>query len=249
MGGRHHAKKDEAAGFCYVNDIVLAILSLMGSFSKVLYIDIDIHHGDGVEEAFYYTDKVFCVSFHHYAPGFYPGTGRITQVGAGKGKYYTVNVPLKAGIGDAAYVELFTQVVSGIVTRYSPQAVVLQCGVDGLVGDPLGGFNLTLRGLGECVRTVRDLCRGRADVPLLVLGGGGYNSTNAARAFTYFTSLLLDKELPNDIPEHRFFEDYKDHGFQLHLPAGHEPDKNDQAYLDQVRQTVQDNLAHIASAP
>jgi len=107
IGGRHHAKKDEAAGFCYVNDVVLALLSLMNTYSRILYIDIDIHHGDGVEEAFYYSSSVFCLSFHHYSPGFYPGTGRLQQIGAGKGRYHTINVPLKAGIGDSAYVGLF----------------------------------------------------------------------------------------------------------------------------------------------
>ena len=86
-GGLHHAKKTEASGFCYINDIVLAILELLKRHPRVLYIDIDIHHGDGVEEAFYTTDRVMTVSFHKYGD-FFPGTGDIKDVGAKRGKYY-----------------------------------------------------------------------------------------------------------------------------------------------------------------
>lgn len=98
----HHAKKAEASGFCYINDIVLAILELLKSYQRVLYIDIDIHHGDGVEEAFYLTDRVMTVSFHKHGE-FFPGTGDIKDVGASNGKYYSLNVPLQDGMDDASY--------------------------------------------------------------------------------------------------------------------------------------------------
>lgn len=130
-----------------------------------------------------------------------------------------------------------------IFERYAPKAVVLQCGVDGLVGDPLGGFNLTLKGLGECLSLVQGLCKG--PIPLLVLGGGGYSNLNAARAFTYFTSLLLGRELANNIPEHQFFDEYRDNGFQLHLEPGKESDKNEDSYLKQVLVTILENVSQI----
>ena len=95
-GGLHHAKKSEASGFCYVNDIVLAILELLKHHQRVLYIDIDIHHGDGVEEAFYTTDRVMTVSFHKFGE-YFPGTGDLKDVGAQKGKYYSLNFPLRDG--------------------------------------------------------------------------------------------------------------------------------------------------------
>ena len=130
-GGLHHAKKSEASGFCYVNDIVLAILELLKYHQRVLYIDIDIHHGDGVEEAFYTTDRVMTVSFHKYGE-YFPGTGdlrcvlpfsRISysltenvllfrDIGAGRGKYYSLNFPLRDGIDDTSYEGLFVPVVS-----------------------------------------------------------------------------------------------------------------------------------------
>ncbi|CAM9855906.1 unnamed protein product [Sphacelaria rigidula] len=96
-GGRHHAKKGEAAGFCYVNDCVLAALHLAKRFARVLVIDIDVHHGDGVQEAFYMSDKVMTVSFHHLAKGFFPGSGHCSETGAGKGRGFNLNVPLMEG--------------------------------------------------------------------------------------------------------------------------------------------------------
>jgi histone deacetylase 1/2 len=98
-GGLHHAKKMEASGFCYVNDIVLAILELLKYHNRVLYIDIDVHHGDGVEEAFYCTNRVMTVSFHRYGD-FFPGTGDVKDIGHGEGQYYALNVPLNSGIDD-----------------------------------------------------------------------------------------------------------------------------------------------------
>jgi histone deacetylase 1/2 len=108
-GGLHHAKKIEASGFCYVNDIVLGALELLKFHNRVLYIDIDVHHGDGVEEAFYLTNRVMTLSFHRFGD-FFPGTGSITDVGEEEGKYYSMNVPLKKGIDDENYVRVFKKV-------------------------------------------------------------------------------------------------------------------------------------------
>jgi histone deacetylase 1/2 len=124
-GGLHHAKKAEASGFCYVNDIVLAILELLKYHARVLYIDIDIHHGDGVEEAFYTTDRVMTVSFHKFGE-YFPGTGSVLDVGVGKGKYYALNFPLLDGIDDEAFQDIFKRVISKVMERYAPGAVVLQ---------------------------------------------------------------------------------------------------------------------------
>jgi len=99
-GGLHHAKKEEASGFCYVNDIVLAILELLKYHNRVLYIDIDVHHGDGVEEAFYTTNRVMTVSFHRYGENYFPGTGDLQDIGVGEGQFYSLNVPLKMYIDD-----------------------------------------------------------------------------------------------------------------------------------------------------
>ena len=133
IGGLHHAKKMEASGFCYINDIVLAILELLKYHPRVLYIDIDIHHGDGVEEAFYTTDRVMTASFHKYGD-FFPGTGDVRDVGVKNGKYYSVNVPLQEGIDDSSYETIFKPVIEKVMEMYRPTAVVLQCGADSLTG-------------------------------------------------------------------------------------------------------------------
>lgn len=144
-GGLHHAKKREASGFCYVNDIVLAILELLRYHPRVLYIDIDVHHGDGVEEAFYTTDRVMTCSFHKFGD-FFPGTGELTDRGIGKGKGYAVNVPLRDGIDDESYRNVFRPVIQHIMDYYRPNAVILQCGADSLAEDKLGSFNLSMQG-------------------------------------------------------------------------------------------------------
>lgn len=108
-GGLHHAKKREASGFCYINDIVLGILELLRSYPRVLYIDIDCHHGDGVEEAFYTTDRVMTASFHKFGE-YFPGTGTQEDKGRGKGKGYSVNVPFKDGITDESFQSVFEPV-------------------------------------------------------------------------------------------------------------------------------------------
>ena len=183
-GGLHHAKKTEASGFCYINDIVLAILELLKKHPRVLYIDIDIHHGDGVEEAFYTTDRVMTVSFHKYGD-FFPGTGDIKDVGAKSGKYYSVNVPLQEGITDESYETVFRPVMDKVMEMYRPTAVVLQCGADSLAGDRLGCFNLTLQGHAACVEYMKSF-----NVPLLVLGGGGYTVRNVARCWVLTLFIL-----------------------------------------------------------
>ena len=113
---------------------MLAILELLKYHQRVLYIDIDIHHGDGVEEAFYTTDRVMTVSFHKYGE-YFPGTGDLRDIGAGRGKYYSLNFPLRDGIDDASYEGIFVPVMSRVMELYQPSAIVLQCGADSLSGD------------------------------------------------------------------------------------------------------------------
>lgn len=114
-------------------EFLQSILELLKDHNRVLYVDIDIHHGDGVEEAFYTTDRVMTVSFHKFGE-YFPGTGDLMDIGHGKGKYYSLNVPLKDGIDDETYDGLFAPVLTKVMEMYQPGAVVLQCGADSLAG-------------------------------------------------------------------------------------------------------------------
>lgn len=241
-GGLHHAKKSEASGFCYVNDIVLAILELLKYHQRVVYIDIDIHHGDGVEEAFYTTDRVMTVSFHKYGE-YFPGTGDLRDIGAGKGKYYAVNFPLRDGIDDDAYESIFKPLMSKVMETYQPSAIVLQCGADSLSGDRLGCFNLTIKGHGKCVDFMK-----RYNIPLLLVGGGGYTIRNVARCWTYETSVALETDIPNELPYNDYFE-YFGPDFKLHISPSNMSNSNSVEYLDKIKTRLYENLRLIPNAP
>ncbi|TSL89880.1 Histone deacetylase 3 [Bagarius yarrelli] len=234
----------KASGFCYVNDIVISILELLKYHPRVLYIDIDIHHGDGVQEAFYLTDRVMTVSFHKYGNYFFPGTGDMYEVGAESGRYYCLNVPLRDGIDDQSYRQLFQPVIKQVVDFYQPTCIVLQCGADSLGCDRLGCFNLSIRGHGECVEFVKSF-----KIPLLVLGGGGYTVRNVARCWTYETSLLVEESISDELPYSEYFE-YFAPDFTLHPDVSTRiENQNSRQYLEQIRQTVFENLKMLNHAP
>jgi len=242
-GGLHHAKKNEASGFCYINDIVLAILELLKYHARVLYIDIDIHHGDGVEEAFYTTDRVMTVSFHKFGEQYFPGTGDIKDIGAGAGKYYSLNFPLKDGIDDESYLSIFKPVIEKVMQVFKPGSVVLQCGADSLTGDRLGCFNLTTKGHAACVEFVKGF-----GLPLLVLGGGGYTVRNVARCWTYETSVLLGIDIESEMPYNDYFE-YFGPDYNLHLQPSNMENMNSLEYLEKYKNIILENLNHIKGAP
>lgn len=241
-GGLHHAKRGEASGFCYVNDIVLAILELLKVHNRVLYIDIDVHHGDGVEEAFYSSDRVMTVSFHKHGE-FFPGTGDIRDVGFGRGKHYAVNVPLRDGIDDDSYKSIFEPVMAHVMEWYRPGAVVLQCGADSLAGDRLGCFNLSHKGHAHCVEFMR-----KFNVPLMVLGGGGYTIRNVARCWAYETAALLDEKLPEEIPFNDYFE-YYGPDYSLQVPSNNMTNLNTKEFLEKCKIRIIENLRHVQFAP
>lgn len=114
------------------------------------------------------------------------------DVGAEKGRYYAVNFPLRDGIDDDTYERIFAPVMEKVICAYQPSVIVLQCGADSLTGDRLGCFNLTLKGHGKCVEYLK-----KFNLPMLMLGGGGYTIRNVARCWTYETSVALDAEISN----------------------------------------------------
>ncbi|KAF2224876.1 hypothetical protein BDZ85DRAFT_85245 [Elsinoe ampelina] len=241
-GGLHHAKKSEASGFCYINDIVLGILELLRYKRRVLYIDIDVHHGDGVEEAFYTTDRVMCVSFHKYGE-YFPGTGELRDIGVGGGKYYSINFPLRDGIDDRSYKSIFEPVIGKIMEVYQPEAVVLQCGGDSLSGDRLGCFNLSMKGHANCVNFVKSF-----NLPTLILGGGGYTMRNVARTWAFETGNLVGQEIGPNLPYTEYY-DYYGPDFELDVRPSNMDNANSPEYLEKIKTQVFENLRMTAAAP
>ncbi|KAL3138820.1 hypothetical protein ABBQ32_005655 [Trebouxia sp. C0010 RCD-2024] len=205
-GGLHHAKKSQAEGFCYVNDLVLAILELLKYHARVLYLDLDVHHGDGVEEAFITSDRVMTVSFHRYGQLFFPGTGSIDEIGFGAGKHYTLNIPFESGLTDSQFWSVFQPVMQKVMDVYQPGAVVLQCGADSLGGDKLGDFNLSIRQHAEAVDFMK-----KFGLPMLVTGGGGYKKRNVARCWTYETAVLVGKTdlITDQLPNNKYLDNFR----------------------------------------
>lgn len=241
-GGWHHAKRDSAAGFCYVNDIVLAIHRLQTKFKRIMYVDLDVHHGDGVEDAFSSTNKVLTFSIHRAEPGFFPGTGHATDVGYGKGMYHSVNVPLSQGADDRLFSTIFDELFPRLLAKYRPEAFAVQCGADGLAGDELGGFNLTPASLSRAVTKVVEV-----GLPVLLLGGGGYNIPNTVKCWTRVTCDLTDHEMPEDVPEEDpFFLKYGP-DYTTAVDPGLINNKNTEAYMNEILKAAVQNIEMIES--
>lgn len=168
------------------------------------------------------------------------------DVGAKNGKNYSVNIPLHDGIDDKSFGHLFKTIVPMIIARFAPSAIVLQSGADSLAGDPLGSFNLTIEGHAACLELLK-----RYNLPLMILGGGGYNPVNVARCWTYETAVAIgvQKELDNEIPLNMFYNEYAPN-FKLHFPAStRKTNKNLPGDLEKIITTVLANLQELPHAP
>ncbi len=194
-GGLHHAMSGYASGFCYFNDCVMAINHLMAFGKRVVYIDIDAHHGDGVQKAYWDTKKVMTISLHESGRYLFPGTGASEEVGEGEGEGTAVNVPLAPYTGDTDYVWAFMQVVPPLVKAFKPDAIVTQLGADSYYSDPLTHLRLTTNGFEACVKEFASW-----GLPWVALGGGGYDVTAVPRLWALAYAIMAGIELPDDIP-------------------------------------------------
>jgi len=185
-GGYHHAHPSLASGFCYLNDVVLACMFLADAGKRVLLFDVDAHHCDAVQDAFYRRSDVLTLSFHESGEGFFPGTGAVEEVGLGAGRGFSVNVPLPAGAGDDAFDHAFRAVAVPVIRAYAPDVIVLQLGMDCLAGDPLTQLRLTNNAYADVVQRVLDFGR-----PVLAVGGGGYHVEKTVRGWALAWSVLI----------------------------------------------------------
>ncbi len=194
-GGLHHAMPDRASGFCIFNDPAVVIAHLVNRGYRVAYVDIDAHHGDGVQYIFYGTDRVLTISIHESGRFLFPGTGDVQEVGMGKGRGYSVNIPLAPYTDDEVWLWAFDQVVPPLIEAFRPDVVVAQLGVDAHRDDPLTHLALTTYGFIEAVRRII-----RFSPRLVALGGGGYNLSVVPRAWTLAYAEFAGIELPDDVP-------------------------------------------------
>jgi histone deacetylase 8 len=237
-GGWHHSKSDEASGYCYVNDIVISILKLLDcGYSRILYVDFDLHHGDAVEQAFEHSHKVLTVSFHKYEVGFFPGTGDVNDMGTGKGNGYSVNMPFRDGLTDDKYIMVTREILSAVRQYFDPEIIVAQFGADGLTGDPMNSFSLTPKSLVHCVKQLQQF-----RVPILMLGGGGYDAVNTAKCWTRLTAAACQVDLANDIPDHSNFLQYRPH-FELAIDPSLRKDFNSFDHLKQSVHLIRQRLS------
>jgi acetoin utilization protein AcuC len=192
VGGLHHARRDASAGFCVFNDIGVAVevLRRKHSIGKILYVDIDVHHGDGVFYSYEEDPDVFVYDIHEDGRYIYPGTGSASERGTGKAEGTKVNVALRPGAGD---LEVYKELprLEKFVRASKPEFIIFQCGADGLANDPIGGLTYSPDAHGTVAallhRMSHEVCQGR----IVALGGGGYDPQNCANAWLAVVSGLI----------------------------------------------------------
>jgi|Deesub1362B_J571_1020462.scaffolds.fasta_scaffold04512_2 acetoin utilization protein AcuC len=193
-GGLHHAGPDFAAGFCYLNDVVLAIQRFLSGGWRVLYVDIDAHHGDMVQDAFYHRDDVMTVSFHENPETLFPHrSGFVQEMGEGKGKGFNINVPLLAGTGDETFLWAFVRLLPPIARAFVPDVLVAVLGADALASDSMSNLRLTTHGYVRAVGLLRTLAP-----RILALGCGGYVLDSMTRAWTLAWATLIEVPIRDD---------------------------------------------------
>ncbi|HVR89417.1 MAG TPA: acetoin utilization protein AcuC [Candidatus Limnocylindria bacterium] len=193
-GGLHHAMRDRASGFCIYNDPAIACAVLADRGLRVAYVDIDAHHGDGVQAAFYDTDQVLTISLHETGRSLFPGTGFAAERGTGPGAGYSVNVALPPFTDDPAYIRAFDAIVPPLIARYCPDVLVTQQGIDSHFTDPLTHLQLSTHAREHCVRAFRSF-----GLPWVAMGGGGYDLDAVRRGWSIEFLVMLDAPVPAEL--------------------------------------------------
>ena len=194
-GGVHHAAPGYASGFCVFNDVVIAIKHLLAKGLRVACVDIDAHHGDGVQNAFYASDQVLTISIHESGRYLFPGTGDVFEIGVGAGEGYSVNIPLAPFSDDEVHLWAFDQIVPRLVDSFEPDILVTQLGTDSHYLDPLTQLGLTTEGYSGLVGRMRQMAP-----KWVALGGGGYEASVVIRCWTLAYGIMMGRDWPDEIP-------------------------------------------------
>jgi acetoin utilization protein AcuC len=220
-GGLHHAMEGFASGFCVFNDVVLAIRTLLAAGAeRVAYVDIDVHHGDGVQAAFYDDPRVLTISLHQDPRTLFPGTGLPTELGTGAAEGTAVNVALPPGTGDSGWLRAFGAVVPGAVRAFRPEVLVTQCGCDTHHEDPLANLELSVDGQRTAIAALHSLAHEAAHGKWVALGGGGYGVIRCVpRTWTHLLAEAAGRPMPFDTPIPPGWVDYlRQRGVRGELP-------------------------------
>ena len=202
-GGLHHAHTNKAAGFCIFNDVAIGChyLKYKHGVKRILYLDIDVHHGDGVQEQFYADPSVLTLSIHQTGRTIFPQSGFTNEIGEGEGLGYSVNVPLPPYTNDEQYLEAFEAIVPPVVEAYKPEVILMQNGVDTHFQDELGNLILTTRAFDHISARVHELAHKHVKGRLVAVGGGGYSYLSVPRCWTVILANLTGTKVANEIPE------------------------------------------------
>ena len=250
-GGLHHAHPERASGFCIFNDpaVVIAHLKSRYDLKRIVYLDIDAHHGDGVMYGYYDDPRVLDIDFHESGNFLFPGTGFPDEIGKGEARGLKLNIPLPPSTGDEAFLDAFEQIVPDAFEKFRPEIILVQCGADGHLDDRLAHLRLTTRVYEEVVSQTHDLAHELCNGRLLLFGGGGYTLANVPRVWTVAFSTLAGVKSSDEIPSEwsKEFENVakEDPPHKMY----DKPTSDDEKTLKEVRGTVNElraSLAHVS---
>ncbi len=202
-GGFHHALRRRASGFCIYNDVVVAIRNLQKEYSldRIMYVDIDAHHADGVQVALYDDPQVMKFSVHESGKFLYPGTGHSEETGEGEGRGYTCNLPLWPHTHDESFMKAFGEILPSLARAFKPQVLLTQFGTDMHYDDPLSHINLTTSSYDFAAKTMNEVSHDVCDGKWICLGGGGYSSRSVSRIWTILFSRMIEASPPTYLSE------------------------------------------------
>ena len=246
-GGLHHAHPERASGFCIFNDpaVVIAYLKARYNVKRIVYLDVDAHHGDGVMYGYYDDPAVLDIDFHESGKFLFPGTGFPDETGKGEAQGLKLNIPLPPYTGDEAYLEAFQRLVPDALKKFRPEIILVQCGADGHLDDRLAHLRLTTKVYAEVVSQMHDLAHELCNGKLLLFGGGGYTLANVPRVWTVAFSTLAGAKLSDEIPS--------DWAKQFEESANEDPPRklydkatsDDKKTLKEVRRAVRELQNHL----